>query len=181
MPHPVTHPMAGISHPERPVAAWLEPLRWLLRTGRALKHRAMLRGKLTLGSNVIFGSQAVLHPPDFMRLGDNVHFASSFTTETNLDVGSDVLISTRVSCIGNDHAFDDPAETIITNGRAPASTIILEGDNLIGFGATLVGNVRIGKGCIVGAGSVVVHDLPPFTVCAGVPAKPIRPRYPHHV
>jgi acetyltransferase-like isoleucine patch superfamily enzyme len=140
----------------------------------------MLRGKLTMGSNVIFGKDAVLHPPHFMRLGDRVHFANGFITEANLDIGSDVLISTRVACIGNDHAFDDPAETIISNGRRPASTVVLEGDNLIGFGTTLIGNVRVGRGCIVGAGSVVVRDLPPFTICAGVPARPIRPRYSRH-
>ncbi len=51
-------------------------------------------------------------------------------------------------------------------------------DNLIGHKATIIGNVRIGKGCIVGAGSVVTKDLPPNTICCGVPARPIRDRFP---
>jgi acetyltransferase-like isoleucine patch superfamily enzyme len=165
------------SAPGRPIRSLLKPARALLRASRIIKHKLLLGRKLQLGSNVIFGKRAVLHPPDFMRLGDNVHFANFFLTEVNLEVGSDVLFSTRVACIGNDHAFDDPMKTIISNGRLPAGTIVLEGDNLIGFGTIIVGNVRIGRGCIVGAGSVVTRDLPPYTVCAGIPAKPIRPRF----
>lgn len=89
-----------------------------------------------------------------------------------------MLISSGVSFVGNDHRFDIPGKSIIWGGRLPASTIIVEGDNLIGFGVTIVGDVRIGKGAIVGAGAVVTRDLPPGMICVGVPAKPIKPRWP---
>jgi acetyltransferase-like isoleucine patch superfamily enzyme len=82
-----------------------------------------------------------------------------------------------VSFIGNDHIFNNPDKTIFFSGRLPSSTIILEGDNLIGFGTIVIGNVTIGKGCIVGAGSVVTKDLPSYHICAGVPAKPLKKRY----
>ena len=42
---------------------------------------------------------------------------------------------------------------------------------LIGAGATILGNIQIGTGAKVGAGSVVLHDVPPHTTVAGVPAK----------
>ncbi len=48
----------------------------------------------------------------------------------------------------------------------------------IGMGTCLLPGVRIGEGCIVGAGSVVTKDVEPFTVAVGNPARPIRTR-PH--
>ena len=44
----------------------------------------------------------------------------------------------------------------------------------IGTGAILLPGVTIGKGSIVGAGSVVTHDVPPFSIVAGVPARFLR-------
>jgi acetyltransferase-like isoleucine patch superfamily enzyme len=46
----------------------------------------------------------------------------------------------------------------------------------IGTNAAILPGVTIGKGAIVGAGAVVTHDVPPFAVVAGVPAKVIRMR-----
>ena len=42
---------------------------------------------------------------------------------------------------------------------------------LLGAGATVLGNVRIGEGCQVGAGTLVITDLPDHSVAVGVPAK----------
>jgi acetyltransferase-like isoleucine patch superfamily enzyme len=44
----------------------------------------------------------------------------------------------------------------------------------IGTGAILLPGVTIGKGSIVGAGAVVTHDVPPFSIVAGVPARFLR-------
>lgn len=52
------------------------------------------------------------------------------------------------------------------------------GDNVtVGVGAVIVGPVRIGSDCIIGANSVVTTDIPEFSVAAGVPAKVIRERW----
>lgn len=163
--------------PDRPISRWLVPLRSLLRMLRLMKQKTFLRGKFFFGKNVNFGSHVNLRPPRSVRVGNNVYIGSWFVSETNLEIGSDVLISSRVACVGNDHSFDDPKRTVFNAGRLRPCTVILEGNNLIGFGTIIVGNVRIGKGCIVGAGSVVTRDLPPDTVCVGVPARPIRDRY----
>ncbi len=44
----------------------------------------------------------------------------------------------------------------------------------IGSNATVLCGVTIGEGAIVGAGSVVTHDVPPWTIVAGVPARVLR-------
>ena len=50
-------------------------------------------------------------------------------------------------------------------------------DAWLGQGVILLPGVTIGTGAAVGAGAVVTKDVPPFTVVAGVPAKPIRERF----
>jgi acetyltransferase-like isoleucine patch superfamily enzyme len=164
--------------PDKIISGPLKPLRNLLRSTRMLRHRLSLRGKLKLGNNVFFGKRCYLAPPEFMHVGNNVAIGMSTFVETNLEIGDDVLISSLVSFVGNDHRFDDPDQSVYWAGRLPPSTVILEGDNLIGHKAVIVGNVRIGRGCIVGAGAVVTKDLPANTICAGVPARPLRPRFP---
>lgn len=43
--------------------------------------------------------------------------------------------------------------------------------------AMIIEGVKVGHGCVVGAGAVVVHDLPPYSVAVGVPAKVIKRRF----
>jgi acetyltransferase-like isoleucine patch superfamily enzyme len=51
--------------------------------------------------------------------------------------------------------------------------IVIEDDVWIGFGVIVLDGVKIGKGAVLGAGSVVTRDIPDNTVAVGVPAKTI--------
>ncbi len=148
-----------------------------MRTARLGALRLRLRSKGRFGKEVVVGGGAVMLPPDFCHLGDHVWIGRDFHLEANLEVGPDVLISSRVAIIGNDHRIDDPDLPLRDQGRIAPSVVVLEGNNLIGFGTTIIAPARIARGCVVGAGSIVTGDLPADTVCAGVPAKPIRRRY----
>ena len=50
-------------------------------------------------------------------------------------------------------------------------------DVWIGAGVTVLSGITIGVGAVVGAGSVVTHDIPPYEIWAGNPAKKIRNRF----
>jgi phosphonate metabolism protein (transferase hexapeptide repeat family) len=62
-----------------------------------------------------------------------------------------------------------------------AHKVTLGHDVWIGHGAIILPGVTIGTGAAVGAGAVVSKDVPPFTIVAGVPARPIRQRFPRAV
>lgn len=54
-------------------------------------------------------------------------------------------------------------------------------DVWLGAGVVVLRGVTIGDGCIVAANAVVTRDLPPYTICGGLPAKVIRPRVPDEI
>ena len=51
-------------------------------------------------------------------------------------------------------------------------------DTWIGHGATILPGVSVGDGAVIGSGAVVTKDVAPYMIVAGVPAKPIRERFP---
>lgn len=56
--------------------------------------------------------------------------------------------------------------------------VVIGHDTWIGHGATILPGVTIGDGAAIGAGAVVSKDVAPYTIVGGVPAKPIRERFP---
>lgn len=60
-------------------------------------------------------------------------------------------------------------------------TITIGNDVWIGTRAIIMGGVNIGNGAVVGAGAIVTHDVPPYAIVAGVPAKVIRYRFPQEL
>lgn len=141
--------------------------------------RAKLRGTSTFeyGEHVSLGKGADIRPPHYIILGHHVSLGKNFTCEVDTRVGNHVLISSNVSFIGGHHPFDDPSVTIYEAPRKEDDVIEIGNDVFVGFGSTIIGSATIGDGCVIGARSVVSKDLPPYTICAGVPAKPIRARY----
>lgn len=162
--------------PGRPLQRWQMPIRAALRAARLAKVRAYYRGEWSNGDDFAIGADAVFSTLGPVKFGNRVHIARALHVETSLFVGDDVLISSRVAFIGNDHDFADPKHTVFAGRRLPQATVVVEGDNLIGFGATVIGDRRIGQGAIVAARSVVTKDVPPGVVVGGVPARVIRDR-----
>jgi acetyltransferase-like isoleucine patch superfamily enzyme len=149
----------------------------MLHVMRRFKLRVKSFGRIRVGKNVFFAAGADLRPPNRIRIGQRVSFGKNFTCECDALIGDDVLISSNVSFIGNDHLFDDPRATVFSQGRSPDRSVVLKGDNLIGFGSIVFSGVTVGKRAIVGAGSVVNKDVPENAIVAGVPARFIRWRF----
>lgn len=117
-------------------------------------------------------------------IGDGSYANFNFTVldEGKVTIGKNVFIGPNVSLLTPIHplrfqernAFFNEKTGRVTNiERAGFITI---GDNCwLGGGVTVCPNVRIGEGCVIGAGSVVTRDIPPNSLAVGNPCRVIRP------
>ncbi|GKT11808.1 MAG: hypothetical protein ISEC1_P0781 [Thiomicrorhabdus sp.] len=149
-------------------------LRKAVRLVRRYKVKFKLSDRFVSGSNCYWGVGATIQSPEFFKLKNNFSAGANFFVQTNVKAESDCLISSNVSFVGDDHYLENEFSSHYWSGKKPPSTVVLEGNNFIGYGATIVGNVCIGRNSIVGAKSLVLNDVPPNCVVAGVPAKVIR-------
>lgn len=69
----------------------------------------------------------------------------------------------------------------ITNAWDNKGDIVIGNDVWIGYEAVVLAGVTIGDGAIIGTRAVVTKDVPPYTIVGGVPAKPIKKRFPEEV
>lgn len=92
------------------------------------------------------------------------------TSPVHIGAGAFIAPGVCLSCAGHSIHPGQRSEGISTS-----KPIRLEDNVWIGANAVICGGVTIGKGSVIGAGSVVIGDIPAGVVAAGVPCRPIRP------
>lgn len=93
----------------------------------------------------------------------------------NTTIGNNVLIAGGCMLIPSNHNFSRIDIPINTQGEKSIG-IVIEDDVWIGHGCSILDGVRIEKGSIVGAGSVVTHHVESYSIVAGVPARLVKKR-----
>ncbi len=88
-----------------------------------------------------------------------------------LRIGNNVSIAGEVRIYTMQHDIDDPGF------REVEGDVLIDDYVVIGTRVTILPGVRIGKGAVVASGAVVTHDVEPYSVVGGVPAKHIRYRF----
>ena len=112
-----------------------------------------------------------------VRIGRDVYIADGLIIVEELDgtdlitLGDRVSLAPRVTLVTSSHPNNSHIAATAPVSRGP---ITVEADAWIGAGAVILPNVRIGRGAIVGANSVVTSDVPALTVVAGLPARSVR-------
>jgi acetyltransferase-like isoleucine patch superfamily enzyme len=96
-------------------------------------------------------------------------------TNGSIFIGDNCLISQQVSIISSDHSIKKE-ELIKTQLWIKKGDIVIEDDVWIGCASQILSGVRIGKGAVIAAGSLVNKDVPSYAIVAGVPAKVIKYR-----
>jgi acetyltransferase-like isoleucine patch superfamily enzyme len=139
------------------------------------------RASISLGLHTVIGGELLVYKDGGqIQIGD-YSFVGSGTriwSAANIRIGSRVLISHNVNihdCRSHSlsaaerhlHFKTSVLDKNPVIGDVPSSEIIIEDDAWIGFNATILRGVRIGKGAIVAAGAIVTKDVPAFTIVAG--------------
>lgn len=109
-----------------------------------------------------------------VNIGKNTMIYSGCTFDTVypelITIGSGVRLTSGCKIITH---FLDPSVPGVHFKIAP---VVIEDDVFIGMNTIICNSVTIGKGAIIGAGSVVTKDIPPYQVWAGNPARYIKDR-----
>jgi maltose O-acetyltransferase len=106
-----------------------------------------------------------------LKIGNNTHINSGFLIDSKwpwlISIGDNVLFSSNVTILAHD------ASTNIVGCQTKLGRVVIGNNVFVGYGSTILCNVRIGDNVVIGAGSVVSHDLESGGVYAGIPAKRI--------
>ena len=133
---------------------------------------------LTLGRFCRFeldGKKKTLFVGDRCEFGDNTHIVAL----NRVEIGNNVLIASKCFLSDTNHGCytgeeqDSPYTS--PNERRLVSEIVSIGDNVwIGENVVLLAGTQIGKGCVIGANSVVHGVFPDNCIIAGVPGRVIK-------
>ena len=131
-----------------------------------------------LGEGVFIGAQSYLQGrfDGTCVIGDHVWIGpQSYFDARDLVIEEYVGWGPGAKVLGSTHTAL-PIDVPIVQTDLEIRPVRIEAWADIGTGAVILPGVTVGRGSIVGAGAVVTHDVPPFTVVAGVPARVIRER-----
>ena len=120
-------------------------------------------GKLTYGSihAISYGGNS-----EFLKIGN----CCSIADEVTFLLGG----GHRLDCVST---FPFRGKLVGDVEAMTKGPIVLEDGVWIGYGATVLSGVTLGKGSVVGAGALVCGDVPSYAIVAGIPAKVIRYRF----
>jgi len=141
--------------------------------------RVAIAPKLTIkaGERIALRDGVYLAGSGILSIGDrtSINAGCIITAIDSVSIGADVMLAPRVYVLDVDHRFDDRSKPISQQGYL-VDPVVIEDEVWIGANSTITRGVRIGKGAIVGANSVVTKDVEPYSIVGGVPAKQIGER-----
>lgn len=101
-------------------------------------------------------------------IGEDVIIIDELTDRGALVIGDRSAVASRVTFVTVSYPNNSRIREQAPGAKGP---IVIEEDAWLGAGAIVLPAVTIGRGAIVGAGSVVTRDVPAFTMVGGVPAR----------
>lgn len=126
--------------------------------------------KVNIGPNAHFGKGFLIEIGDYSGIGKNCKVPD------NIIIGNYVMMGPNVTIYDSKHNFSNIEIPMLQQGASREKPTLIEDDVWIGSHAIILPGRVIRKGTIIGAGSVVTKDFPPFSIIGGNPAKLIGSR-----
>jgi maltose O-acetyltransferase len=125
---------------------------------------------IVVRKGAFFGTGAEIEIGDNSQIGDHAYLSR------DVKIGHNVLMGQNVRILTTSHVFEDPTVTIFSQGYRERRPVHIGDDVWIGACSIILPGVTIGSGAVIGAGSVVTHDVAPLALVAGNPARFVRQR-----
>ena len=133
------------------------------------------------------GARVRLWSKKNITIGKNFYIGRDSQIEADCIIGDNVIFGNKVAVVGRyDHHFQQIGVPIRLssqirdrdyNWKGLHETTIIEEDVWVGYGAIIMSGVKICKGSIVAAGSVVTKNVDAYSIYAGNPARKIKDRF----
>lgn len=140
---------------------------------------------LSCGNDVYLGKGCIFTLRN-ISIGSDVYIGANCVIQSTygkIIIGNNVMLGPGVNIHGGNHKIREIGVLLKhTSSKSDGDdgTITIEDDVWIGSNAIVLSNVTIGKGSVIGAGSVVTCDIPPYSIYTGMPERKIRPRFSNH-
>ena len=142
-------------------------------------------GKITIGSKCVLSKHLILtawetiNPQVVITIGNDVQFGeyNHITATNRIEIGDGFLSGRWVTITDNSHGTIDyeSLQKPVKRRRVVSKGPVIIGKNVwVGDKATILPGVTIGDGVVIAANSVVSHDVPPYCIVGGIPAKIIK-------
>jgi acetyltransferase-like isoleucine patch superfamily enzyme len=136
----------------------------------------------SIGENTTIGEGSLLtinnrNTSDIsLKIGSNVYIGRDnfFTVGKLVHISDYCIIGNKCSFICSNHNFESPLVPYSQSGATYVNSISMGVNCWIGNNVSIIGNVKIGHGSIIGANSLVLKDIPPFCLAYGNPLKIVK-------
>lgn len=151
---------------------------------RNVEINAISKEGITIGNNVSIGayskiqcSGTIKNLGKGLRIGDNcgVGEFSYFGAAGGIKIGDNVIMGQNVRFHSENHMFNQIDKPIREQGVTNLG-IDIEEDCWIGAGCVFLDGIKVGKGCVIGANTLVNKNIPPYSIAVGNPVKVIKSR-----
>ena len=126
------------------------------------------------GKNVNIERNAVFSP--LLKIGDNSGVGINCEIYGPVTIGENVMMGPEVVIYTAGHKHDRTDIPMEQQGDDGVKPVEIGNDVWIGRRVIILPGVKIGNGCIIGAGAVVTKDIPDYSVAVGVPAQVVKNR-----
>lgn len=146
-----------------------------------------LWNRFIFGKNFHAGRGVVLWAKNKIKIGDNCYIGRFSQIECDSIIGNNVIMGNNIALVGKyDHNYLQIGTPIRLASQIRDedydwhglnSKVIIEDDVWVGYGSIIISGIKIGRGSVIAAGSVVTKDVSPYSIVGGNPAKFIKKRF----